>query len=330
MYSSFQTKLIVRVSWLILFTMFPFLGYHLWLGNPGIAAVLLLVVIGEYLCIRYTEHGGKPFYVAHASALVYTLGTVYVIYAMGAPVSYWMFPAVIATFYILPMNSALVLNGFATISGTVLLMDTPEFALRFIATLILINVFGYVFIRLLTAQQQELDRLKRLDPLTLVGNQRAFAEFLEMSGKTRQRHKTPVAAIVIDIDRLRDIEERFGLRQRDEILVAVAAKLKQRLRQTDRIFRYGDQEFVIISLHTNLRYAAGLADQLREVVNPLQLPDQSAVQLSAGVAELQSGEPTLTWINRADQALFQARQQGGNRTCVADTPTAEELSPHPV
>ena len=120
------------------------------------------------------------------------------------------------------------------------------------------------------------------------------------------------------------------MRQRDEILIAVAAKLKQRLRQTDRIFRYGDQEFVIISLHTNLRYAASLADQLREVVNPLQLPDQSTLQLSAGVAELQSAEPTLAWINRADQALFQARQLGGNRTCVAESPAAEELSPHPV
>jgi diguanylate cyclase (GGDEF)-like protein len=126
---------------------------------------------------------------------------------------------------------------------------------------------------------------------------------------------------MIDVDRLRRVNDAFGHSAGDEVLRVVANRVKSRLRGEDLVGRWGGEEFLVILPHTPLDGAWHLAERVRQVVSdaPIVLGDgrDALVTVSVGCAEGFGDDPE-DQIRRADDALAEAKEAGRNRV-VADT-----------
>jgi diguanylate cyclase (GGDEF)-like protein len=153
----------------------------------------------------------------------------------------------------------------------------------------------------------------RTDPLTGVSNRRALDEALAGLISLLNRYESGVAIVILDIDHFKKLNDEQGHLYGDEILTGVARLMDENVRDTDQVARYGGEEFVILMPYTNLAGAAQFANRLRE-----RLATALPVTISAGVAVAASGDTPQTLVARADAALYLAKQQGRNRSCVHD------------
>ncbi|MDJ0740300.1 MAG: GGDEF domain-containing protein [Gammaproteobacteria bacterium] len=322
MHNGFQARVTVRISMLIILVLTPFLLYHAHRTHWRIAALLGVILIGETLLIHFVNNGGSPRVATHVVSLTYSAGALYVVHVMGVPGTFWLYPVVLANFYVLPWQSASLYNVVVIAAAGVLMRDQPEVAVRLAATLGIMTLFGYVFVRQVSGQRRELSDLSLIDPLTRALNRRALDDRLAQVAKEKARHDGQVSAIMLDIDHFKKINDRFDHHTGDAVLKHVVDAIKLRLRGTDSLYRYGGEEFVVIAMHTRLDEAESLAEDLRRKVNAAAVPTIGHVTVSAGVAELQADEQPMAWISRADEALYQAKKAGRNRVCIREAPTA--------
>lgn len=176
-----------------------------------------------------------------------------------------------------------------------------------------------------TLMQQKLRA--QLDPLTRLANRQAYNERLEYEHARWQRYSSPLALLVIDIDRFKTINDRFGHSAGDKVLQAVARVLQNNLRSTDFLARYGGEEFVVLMPETPLEAAQRTAEKLREAVEgrPFRAGSERLnVTVSVGVAAFGPGDAPQRVFDRADRALYRAKEAGRNRIRSSET-----ALPHP-
>ncbi|MES9958181.1 MAG: GGDEF domain-containing protein [Sedimenticola sp.] len=313
--NEFQVKLTYLAGIIVVLFLLPFAVYHGYLGNWPIAILICLIIATETVFILHMRRGGSSEWAAHVVSATYTLGSIFVVHTLGAPGTYWIYPAVISNYYILPRRSALAINVLAIIFGSAAIIDEPEFAVRLFATLSIITAFGYVFSRLVSKQRDELSRLSLIDPLTLVGNRRALDEQLPKAISLKARHGWRVSAIMLDVDHFKEVNDEHDHHTGDVVLKAIAELIKNRLRKTDSLYRYGGEEFVVVALHASQEDAEHIAEDIRWNIMRLAVGKVEGVTVSAGVAELQVNESPDEWIHKTDLALYAAKKSGRNRVC---------------
>lgn len=164
------------------------------------------------------------------------------------------------------------------------------------------------------------------DGLTGLYNHRHFYELLEaeIARSTRQKH--PLAVLMIDIDQgpnqgLKAINDRYGHQAGDAVLRMVAERLRKAIRRSDSVARYGGDEFIILAPETGLAQAVALAKRLLQRIREEPYPighEQVSLTASIGVtaAVPSDGDVPDTFIQRADQACYQAKESGRNRVCA--------------
>ncbi|EFO79957.1 serine/threonine protein kinase [Oscillochloris trichoides DG-6] len=166
---------------------------------------------------------------------------------------------------------------------------------------------------------QEMHTLAGTDPLTRLYNRRRLTELAEAAFRHAQKTNGNIAAIFIDIDHFKDVNDTFGHGVGDKVLEYLASLLRQ-VRSSDIVARYGGEEFVIISIGHTTQHVRLFAERLRQEVaqQPVNLPEgQIAITISLGVASLTPQIESLAALLRfADQALYQAKTSGRNRVCV--------------
>ncbi|MDH4208643.1 MAG: diguanylate cyclase [Anaerolineae bacterium] len=181
--------------------------------------------------------------------------------------------------------------------------------------------------RLLRAAEERdfYKRLSQVDPLTELHNRRGFEEFLAAEISRSDRFHRPVSLLMIDLDDLKVINDKFGHQAGDAVLKEVAATLKRSVRNIDVVSRYGGDEFAIILVETGNTDAITTANRLGSLmgapgVNQSAEGDaaQPSVTISIGVASypVDAGSRDELVV-AADQALYQAKAGGGN--CVRPT-----------
>lgn len=158
----------------------------------------------------------------------------------------------------------------------------------------------------------------RTDPLTGLGNRRDFEEELLANWSQYRRHSTPLTLALLDVDNLKQINETAGHLSGDLVLKALAATIRGVVRQSDRIFRYGGDEFVILMPHTEtaggLKAAERLVLALRHMSIDCQAPGLKSPTVSLGLSEIsQADTDSHEVFQRADAALRTAKQQGKDR-----------------
>jgi diguanylate cyclase (GGDEF)-like protein/PAS domain S-box-containing protein len=152
------------------------------------------------------------------------------------------------------------------------------------------------------------------DPLTNIYNRRFFMQMLEQEMERTRRYGKPFSIIMLDLDHFKSVNDRFGHAAGDMVLKSVADMIKGRIRKTDYFARWGGEEFIILLPETSVEYAAGLAEELRERLSSMTLPEVGRVTASFGVASYRTLDTIDTILMRADSMLYEAKDAG--RNCV--------------
>ena len=137
------------------------------------------------------------------------------------------------------------------------------------------------------------------------------------------RHKrftTPLVLAVWDVDHFKKVNDRFGHRAGDKVLRTIAAALRDGIRETDFLARYGGEEFVLLMTGSALDECLPVAERLRSAVaaTGFHFRGQAVtITASCGLAEFDKAETVEQWFERADKALYRAKQSGRNRCEVS-------------
>jgi diguanylate cyclase len=166
----------------------------------------------------------------------------------------------------------------------------------------------------------QLEELSRTDALTGLNNRGYWEECLELEYRRFQRTKIPSTLIIFDIDHFKKVNDTYGHPAGDLIIQEVSACLKNNQRDTDFSGRYGGEEFVIVLTNVTERSARIFSERLRTSIekklveyNGLEL----SVTVSLGLAELRTDcKSTRVWLERADKALYSAKENGRNKSVL--------------
>lgn len=165
------------------------------------------------------------------------------------------------------------------------------------------------------ANRQLLD-LAMEDSLTGIGNRRAMEIDLAFTQASAQRYNDVYQVALMDIDSFKTFNDRYGHQRGDDALVEVVTLIKHAMRESDRLYRYGGEEFLLLMPKVSLSQATRIANRARKAVYTARIPHQDSphqcLTVSGGVAQ---GSKTH-WqesVKAADDALYQAKNHGRNR-----------------
>jgi len=174
----------------------------------------------------------------------------------------------------------------------------------------------------LAAQKEHFRALAQTDGLTGLPNFRSFHARLEEEVARAHRYGHPLACAMVDLDGLKEINDRLGHAAGNRAIMALADAVREELRDTDFAARYGGDEFVVLLPQTSESQGAQFAERLRrrliEVSQDAGLPVRGSIGVAAVAAdELDSPEAAEDLLRRADEALYRAKRSGRDRVEVA-------------
>jgi diguanylate cyclase (GGDEF)-like protein len=153
----------------------------------------------------------------------------------------------------------------------------------------------------------------RIDALTGLANRRALEEILGAEISRAQRFEHQLALVLLDLDRFKEINDSFGHAAGDVMLRTVSRLLTSLARQGDTVARWGGEEFVAVLPETDLEGARRFAERLRRTIEAHPVGDMRT-SASCGVATMLPEDSVDALLGAADQALYQAKSNGRNRT----------------
>lgn len=177
---------------------------------------------------------------------------------------------------------------------------------------------------------ESLEKAAGTDRLTGAWNRRRFEEAVLAEMALARRRRTAVALLMLDLDHFKQVNDRFGHKAGDTVLVTAAQRWKGILRASDSLSRWGGEEFLVLSPTTSRDGALTLGNKLREALRSMEFPGVGTVTVSIGAAGYVPGETVEALIQRADQALYQAKAEGRDRVVVAENPTVAPPELRPI
>lgn len=313
----FERTVTRRICLLAICGVFPFALDWLREDDGYMGPVLLVFLVLATAAWFWLYRGGSARWLKYALAVLYTATGIIATWHIGIAGAYWLFPVSVASFYLLPVRLAMAFNAVAVI-GVLPVLPHGAVAARLLITLLLVNVFGYIFSQLVTAQRQELRRMALLDPLTGVANRRALEARLRSAHASARRYGHRHSLLLIDLDRFKAVNDELGHSVGDKLLVRMGRLIAGRVRAADLLFRYGGEEFVVLAPSTHAEAARALAEDLCEAVRQAEWLEGRPLTVSIGVAQLGADETVAQWVDRADAALYGAKHQGRDRVALAD------------
>ena len=177
------------------------------------------------------------------------------------------------------------------------------------------------------ASQEELKEQASTDPLTRLHNRRYFSTEAEFLLALCREQKRPMAVMIADIDHFKRVNDTWGHPVGDRVIVRIAQTLKSCCRSRDLLARFGGEEFVILLPDADLQQAALCAERIRATVATTAFQmgdgDTAHVSLSIGVALVDVEHDSIqSALDRADQALYTAKQDGRNRVAISEAAAA--------
>lgn len=164
---------------------------------------------------------------------------------------------------------------------------------------------------------EELRDLSMHDPLTGLYNRHYLNEFLSRQVPFARRQNQGISFLILDLDKFKDVNDRFGHLTGDRVLTQVAKRLQESVREYDLLFRYGGEEFLVVLINTRLEEACVVAERIRQNVeaDDFQLPDRN-VTVSIGAASIPRDGELGAALAAADSRLYAAKAAGRN-VCIS-------------
>ncbi|KKM76639.1 hypothetical protein LCGC14_1378160, partial [marine sediment metagenome] len=171
-----------------------------------------------------------------------------------------------------------------------------------------------VTLRELEEKNRALEQINMEDPLTKIKNRRYFDKKLVMDLRRSRREQTPLSIIMLDIDHFKSINDTYGHLIGDDVLSMVAKVLAESIRRNDTLVRWGGEEFVLIAINVDDKTLFDLAEKLRYQIEKNTYGFVDKVTISIGATLFRTDDTKDDLLSRADQALYEAKGQGRNRT----------------
>lgn len=177
---------------------------------------------------------------------------------------------------------------------------------------------GYRLISENITDKKRIEELSITDKLTSLYNRMKLDEIMLQKVENFKRHHTQFSIILLDIDNFKSVNDNFGHDVGDYLLKSIAKTLKDSLRITDTIGRWGGEEFVVICDNTTLKEATIAAENIRKTVAKQTFEKIGYKTISLGVAQFTKEDTISTLFKKVDNALYQAKTKGKNQTVVAE------------
>jgi two-component system cell cycle response regulator len=170
--------------------------------------------------------------------------------------------------------------------------------------------------------EAELQRLARYDDLTGVYNRRYLLDRLAQEMLRARRYGSPLSISMLDLDHFKQVNDTYGHIMGDTVLATVASILRQAIRATDILGRYGGEEFCIVLTETNIEGGRLVAERLRQRIAAEEFPvaDGGAFYITCSIGLAQFGphiQDVMAFLDLADRALYKAKASGRNRVVLA-------------
>lgn len=180
------------------------------------------------------------------------------------------------------------------------------------------EIIAYTSIAQDITEKKMVEEMSITDSLTQIYNRHKLDDAIKHEVNRFNRYRTNFCAILIDIDHFKMVNDNYGHQAGDDVLVKLASMMKENTRETDVCGRWGGEEFLIIAVEAELANAHAMAEKLRKNVEDEEFPPVKNITISIGVAQYQYGETIAHFINRADDALYQAKDAGRNKVVISE------------
>lgn len=305
---------------------------------PALTAVRITTSAAFLALAFWNHHPRRLNYARGRLALLVTLPTLFFItsrlildntYSPAATMVYNFYPFVIV--------AQLAVFPLALIEGVLLVVPLVAgvvFIESFAGNIASLQVIGnFTLISLLLAlalwaEMSQLQMLLRLyrqatrDPLTGLFNRRLLIERLDNEISRSQRHGNPLSLLLLDLDKFKRVNDTYGHIAGDMVLKTFSAIAEESIRNIDFIGRYGGEEFLVIMPETPIANACEAAERIRAACRQITVltDDDQEISFSAsiGVSQWREGDDNASLLERADIALYRAKEQGRDRVIAGE------------
>ena len=277
----------------------------------GIATVLAV-------CFAAMLYGMRRENVARLAAVLCSIGVVVGAWVDPAAGTHWAFVVFVVCFILFKHNTALLisLGALGIISmrlwATGSTIDFSEFS----AAALLVVGFNFLFAVREEKLRAQLRSFAMQDPLTGLGNRRAFNRRVEFLMQEAGANDQGIGMFMLDLDFFKTVNDRFGHAVGDQVLIDFARIIRHNTRSIDELFRLGGEEFVLLLPGMDECHMASHGDVLLGVIRAELKAGDSPVTTSIGASIWRTNEPLKAWMARADEALYEAKEKGGDRIVV--------------
>ncbi len=319
--NDFRLSIITLLSVCAIVGITPFAVYRLINGDQLAAIVDTLILLSICSVMAYAWMSGDTRRSGVIMAVVVCCGGLVVVSLQHIIGLFWLYPCFITSFFLTSSRLAVLINGLALFTlGVFKVGNIPsEQLVSFITTAIVVSACAYVFSRRNESQRRRLEQLATLDPLTGVKNRRAMEEELHKAVLNLQRHQIQYGLAIIDLDHFKAINDEHGHAEGDQVLIKCVDIITDQIRQSDQLFRFGGEEFVLLLPGTDESGLISVTQNLLEVIREQLQSPSARVTASFGLACLGAKENADDWMARADSALYQAKENGRDQVVMADS-----------
>lgn len=287
----------------------------------AVEAVLVIVCVGTYYWFRTRADLVIPSWVV-SSVCGFTI-LFLIFYAKGAMDTYSLlliYPLVAYSLHGIKTGTILHV-GFSSLTVITLIyglsnwqfLEPTATIFNVSATLIIGGSIIYYFESSKTEALDKLYLVSMIDPLTGLWNRKMFNEIISIEHSKSKRYKIPLSLIISDLDYFKNINDTYGHHIGDLVLKEYAQIISQRMRESDILFRWGGEEFVIILPNTFLADAEKVASSLVDSVRNHEFKEIGKITISVGVGEFNSDSSFGDNFKQIDDALYQAKSSGRDR-----------------
>lgn len=318
---------------------------QLWQFSPQDILFLAVIVIKNAIFIGVLWRWPGTFRVVGTAELIVQIGAalarlsdvLLVNHTAGGlgGYSYWLPLSYIVAFIVLPPRMAvfvsLALFGglaglgltywsspdvpqeYKTMYGNALVQMYAMHITMIVCMSLLMLVQRHYFVAIMRAREQA--SLAHIDPLTGLANRRQLDIWLHQAIEENRAAGTDLSVILFDLDHFKQVNDTYGHAAGDEVLRATASASRRAIRGLDRVGRWGGEEFMIL-IAGDLRAAEMVAQRVQATMKDMALPIPRSVTVSCGVSQARPGDAATDLLQRADQALYAAKERGRDTVAV--------------
>ena len=191
------------------------------------------------------------------------------------------------------------------------------YVLNITTSILVLSIAIYIFVNILE-KTEEISRLQAItDPLTQLFNRRHFFELSNQLLTLRKRNGLPLSLAFLDLDNFKLINDQHGHEVGDRVLQKVSNILKEKIRESDVVARFGGEEFIILFTNTDKNHALAVCEMIKKALEEADMPEHvNNITTSIGVSGVDDGDTINQVIKRADNALYEAKNKGRNQIVI--------------